>query len=445
MGKILDIYFQFAAGGDYYLGQLLSLKDPNTVEFASPCPHWKDPDAPIVLEAIQLTFGKVLLFHGETQHDPMGVLSVLLASMCHHSSWMLGVSQKHPGHPFSKIPLLSSPLLQELVSEHLTLELNAHVPVITGIPPHVEQLRQLEELKNHCIEIKAAVNTFNDTIQDAVSKAIDEKVKESGGINAAILDARIRELEGNLLAHLDQISMGSRGRCDPFVSVEVVEASQVPIVPKVNEFYYKGQYWCVPENFELPKDTKRLSGWRMWLCGQVVVSKNVSYKLKPFRLLKGKDLYKKSVERDFTTKWKPIFRVMEQCPMFEISQQVDESFVQSSFLQATEFLKSRAGYIWEKRDDRVLSTWSIGTWSRNIQRSMIEKYGTEADKAVLPVATARNQPDKEKRTFVLCGDARAGGRVRRPNKTPRRQAIEERRETVADAFGDVFRGVVPDA
>ena len=171
----------------------------------------------------------------------------------------------------------------------------------------------------------------------------------------------------------------------------------------------------------------------------------MSYKLKPFRLFKGKDLHKKLVENDFTTKWKPIFRLMEQCPMFEISQQVDESFVQSSFLQATEFLKSRAGYIWEKRDDRVLSTWSIGTWSRNIQRSMIEKYGTVADKAVLPVATARNQPDKGKRTFVLYGDARADGRVRRPNKTPRRQAIEERRETVADAFGDVFRGVVPDA
>ena len=144
---------------------------------------------------------------------------------------------------------------------------------------------------------------------------------------------------------------------------------------------------------------------------QVVVSKNVSYKLKPFRLIKGKDLHKKLVEHDFTTKWKPIFRLMEQCPMFEISQQVDERFVQSSFLQATEFLKSRARYIWEKRDDRVLSTWSIATWSRNIQRSMIEKYGTAADKAVLLVAMAWNQPDKEKRTFVLYGDARTDGHV----------------------------------
>jgi hypothetical protein len=146
------------------LDQLLSLKDPSTVEFALTCTHWKDPNELVVLEAIPLTFGKVLLFYGETEHDPKGVFSVLLASICQDSSWMLGVCQKHPGHPFSKIPLLSSPLLQESASEHVTLDLNAHIPVVTGIPPHVEQLCKLEELKEYCIEIKATVNTFNKTI-----------------------------------------------------------------------------------------------------------------------------------------------------------------------------------------------------------------------------------------------------------------------------------------
>jgi hypothetical protein len=440
MGKILDVYFQFAAGGDYYLGQLLSLKDPNSVEFALPCPHWKDPNAPVVLEAIQSTFGKVLLFHGETEHDPKGVLSLLLASMCHHSSWMLGVCQKHPGHPFSKIPLLSSPLLQELVSEHLTLELNEHVPVVTGIPPHVEHMCKLEELKEYCIEIKTAVNTFNKTIRDSVAEAIDEKVKESGGINAAILDARIRELEGTLLARLDQMSVvGTRDSNEPHVAVEKVDASQVPIVPKANEFNYKGRYWCVPENFQFPKDTKRLNGWRMWLCGQVFVSKNVAFKLKPFRLLQGKDLHNKTVERELATKWKPIFRLMEQCPAFEIPEQVEESFVLSSFLQANEFLKSRACYIFDKTDERVLSTWSIGTWSRKVQRSEIERRGTAADKAMLPGATARNQPHKTKRSFVVHGDARADGRIRRLNKTPRRIDVERRRdEAVTDSFAAEF-------
>ena len=182
------------------------------------------------------------------------------------------------------------------MSEHLTLELNDHVPVMTGIPLHIEQLCHLEELKTHCIEIKAAVKSFNETIEESISKAIDEKVKESGGINAAILDARIRELEGTLLDRLDRISCSPQVGAEPHVAVEEVEASHVLIVPKVNEFHYKGKYWCIPENFELPKDTKQLNGWQMWLCGQVVVSNNVSYKLKPFHLLMGRDFHRKSIE-----------------------------------------------------------------------------------------------------------------------------------------------------
>ena len=81
------------------------------------------------------------------------------------------------------------------------------------------------------------------------------------------------------------------------------------------------------------------------MCGQVVVSKNVTYKLKPFRLLTGKDLHKKSVKHELTTKWRPIFKMMEQCELIHIPPQGDETFVQSSFLQATEYLRSQAGFI----------------------------------------------------------------------------------------------------
>ena len=76
-------------------------------------------------------------------------------------------------------------------------------------------------------------------------------------MNAAILDAWIQELEGTLLAHLDQVSVVGTWDCNkPHVAVEKVNASHVPIVPKANEFNYKGRYWCVPESFESPKDTK---------------------------------------------------------------------------------------------------------------------------------------------------------------------------------------------
>ena len=169
-------------------------------------------------------------------------------------------------------------------------------------------------------------------------------MKESGRINAAILDAWIRELEGNLWAHLDQMSVvATWDQNEPHVVVEDVDASQVPIVPKANEFYYNERYWCVPKNIEFLKDTQRLNGWRMWLCGQVVVSSNVPYKLKSFCLLKGTDLHNKSIECEFALKWKPIFRLMDTCLVFEIPEHVEKYFVLSSFLQATEFLTSRAG------------------------------------------------------------------------------------------------------
>jgi len=50
--KVHDVYFHFATGGDFYLGQLSTMKDPNSVEFDTPCPHWHDMNNPVVVEAL---------------------------------------------------------------------------------------------------------------------------------------------------------------------------------------------------------------------------------------------------------------------------------------------------------------------------------------------------------------------------------------------------------
>ena len=145
----------------------------------------------------------------------------------------------------------------------------------------------------------------------------------------------------------------------------------------------------------------------MWLTGMVVVSNNVTYRIKPFCSLQGKDFWDKAVEREFTTKWKPIFKLMEQYDGFEASSEGGEAFVQSSFVNATEYLKTRVGYVWSRvKDDRILSGYKVETWSRYVQRSGIEKHGTVQDKASLPPATARNQSDKRKRAFTVIGDRR---------------------------------------
>jgi hypothetical protein len=81
-----------------------------TFTFKTPCPYWKDPNGPRICEALKLIFGKVLLEHEDSEHDPTGFLSLLLASMVFHSSWMLEFCADH-SHTFNKIPLLSSPFL----------------------------------------------------------------------------------------------------------------------------------------------------------------------------------------------------------------------------------------------------------------------------------------------------------------------------------------------
>jgi hypothetical protein len=73
--------------------------------------------------------------------------------------------------------------------------------------------------------------------------------------------------------------------------------------------------------------------------------------------------------------------------------------------------------------------------------SSIEKWGTDADKALLPAPTARNKAQKTMRTFVIHGDPQVDGRFsanKVPRKTLARQAVGEE---VAAAFEDAFGGV----
>ena len=193
----------------------------------------------------------------------------------------------------------------------------------------------------------------------------------------------------------------------------------------------------------MPRETDHLSGWRMWLQGMVIVSKNVTYRIKPFRLFQGVDFLSKAVMFDFANKWKPIFGMMEQYDGFSVPNVVDDEFVHSSFGLAMEYLKTRAWYVWRKaKDHRAVNDYSIGTWSRYVQRSSIEKWGTLEDKASLPAPTARNKAHKSKRTFVIHGDARVDGRIR-VNKVPRRTVIRRAvGEQVAATFEDAFGGVV---
>jgi len=100
--------------------------------------------------------------------DSHGVLSILLASVVHHSDWMLGFLETDPSHQFSFVPILSSPLLQELKANHVTLALNEHVPKVTGILPHVANMSQINSVKETCEEITIELQGMQESLKTIV-------------------------------------------------------------------------------------------------------------------------------------------------------------------------------------------------------------------------------------------------------------------------------------
>ena len=96
----------------------------------------------------------------------------------------------------------------------------------------------------------------------------------------------------------------------------------------------------------------------------MVINYTVPYKIKPFCSLQGIEFVEKAIEREFTTKWKPILKLMKQYLGFDASTHVDKTFMQSFFATTTEHLKTRAEYVRNRaRDDRIVLAYSIGTWS----------------------------------------------------------------------------------
>ena len=124
-GRILDLYWHFAEPGDTFLGRVLAGFDPNGEEFATLPPHWilEDPMSnEKVKEAINLMFATILQRWGHTAVDPTGILLYCLASVVWHVDFLKDMAARHPGHPFSMIPLLSNPTLLNDLKELVTLE-----------------------------------------------------------------------------------------------------------------------------------------------------------------------------------------------------------------------------------------------------------------------------------------------------------------------------------
>jgi hypothetical protein len=406
IGKILDVYFKFALGGDQYLGRILALLDPNTESFSILPPHWTNPAHPSIFRGINICFGDVVTAHSGTSYDPSGVLSLLLASMVHHSDWLIGVCSKYPSHPFHSLPLLhDNDLLIELKSL-VTLEPNSHVPMATGVPPHVSHTQAIKEVRQVVTETKNIVVTFRDDLKKAVSDAGDEKVAAEGGVNMALLERVMDGLKKELFNKLDSITIKP--------SDDINHSTDIPLIsttvntPSPTQFVYNGAFWFLPESFQFPDGATRYSGWKKWLVGAIHIEGVQRWRIKPYHKLLGKDIPSKVQQKIFKNEWKPIFSKMMEAPGMIVPTNVDnitEDIIHDTYDIATRFLQTQYEYIFVKPEG-VTEAYTLGTWSFKIKPSEVMKHGTDADKARLE---GEVQKHKAKRTITP-------GLRRRPTK-----------------------------
>ena len=302
MGKVLDFIF-------ILLHRVITIWDnccSSRIQCVRNVPsllHRKDPDDPIDIKGTNLIFGKILLSHKNTDHNAQGGLSLLLATMVRHHDWILMICQEQPKHPINSIPLFNGPLLAKL-KDCLTMELNSHVPMVSGIPPFVEQLCHINKLEEIVMSIKEDVGNVVEVLEEAVSNAIDKNVKAGGGINSSTLDERLKNLQESLMKWLNDV--GTMG-CNPIEPEVAVTGDQIDLSQRSNTFCYQGKIWSVMESFAFPAQVTRLNDWRMWLKGKAVVFDNKTYVIKPFSQLECSDLSWKELVNELDTKWKPIF------------------------------------------------------------------------------------------------------------------------------------------
>jgi hypothetical protein len=206
LGKILDLYWHFAAPGDHYLGRVLALLDPTCAEFATLPPHWKMSD-PMgnekVKEAMNLMFATILQKWSGSAVDPTGVLLICLASVVYHSEFLKQVAADTPGHPFDLIPLLSNPALLDDLKELVTLEPEGQMTTATGIPPHVASATILQEVLTVCTNTLESVKEMTKNIEQAVKGAFEDKAEENGQVTGERLKDMLSEYQSSMATMID--------------------------------------------------------------------------------------------------------------------------------------------------------------------------------------------------------------------------------------------------
>ena len=405
-GTVFNIYFQFAATGDHYLGRLLSGLNPMKPEFSTLPPHFQvGMENKDVSEFVMLLFGPIIERYDDIHHV-VGPFLLYAASLAYHSDRFAEIMLDNPNHFFNKLPIWYDRELLHRVKALTTTEKTPDMPNASGIPPHVIIIEMLKNLFKELSTISDSLENLTSELKSAVTDAITDNDIRNHTVSTTILEEKLVSLNTNLGKKIDEkfktleqlykgnissedlrkeVAEAEKGHLIPYDGLEPptlcpltdeVETNWTQSDPKTPEhFVYHstvdGRFYFVPEGWSLPRKMCNLrTAWELYCLGQPMYrytsprTREIKVApIRPFHHFKCAMMPKK-LWTTYRVEWRKVLRLMQGDDVISVPHDNKEEYLTDTYNRGFNRLKTRSPWIFEPNRKIDYKKWSISTWSK---------------------------------------------------------------------------------
>lgn len=295
MKDVEKSYFQFERAGDQFVGRTVAGLPPLSEKFALLPPMFREltvEDGEIIAEVLAACFPVV---RKEEATPLLPILRQALASVVHHSSWLLTVLPKD--HPLLQTALFCGPHLQ-----HLRQLVVCELPRVdgpmkaTGVPRGVMTHLEIAQLREEQRALTTEIREFRGAFEETLNRGLNSFAVSQGHLTIEAFQSALR----NQLEEFDaRLARALKG---PAIQDSASAASNPP--PQQQLHCWGGKFHLVPAEFELPTTVSVQNAFLLWTCG------NVSLGYPPFRMLGPDDMPTSNMRKRFSD-LKQLMRMLE--------------------------------------------------------------------------------------------------------------------------------------
>jgi hypothetical protein len=260
LGGVRDRYIFGGAGGDQLTGRALAGLPFNEAAFASLPPHFD------TVGAAQVAWSTAFPMYSSLPDTFKRALPFLLASICHHESWLR--STLSANHPLFLSPLFASGMLESLRVHVLTACYRSPLTGLTatGIPPHLAMSNELTAVMRETEAMKVQLLSQYASLPSDVVTTLMNKFVIQGAIPVTVDDikALLTQAVSEMNTHMRNALPDSARASAPAAAADTSN----------DEEGYRRWVWGrpkrsfhpVPEGWRLVS-TDVMSTWRLWHFG----------------------------------------------------------------------------------------------------------------------------------------------------------------------------------